>query len=263
VEKTSENLKEVKAEMLLHYLYPEMDNRWTVEYQGTFYRNYNCDLIAYDTESGLVEVARDSFVKLLPTGMLFPESSLKGRGLREKADRLKERRRLLLDLFQPIDNVAFKRQMSMEREVAALLDSRLHYVLSTYFHYDLKAEQNVYIRQMAGLLPMVRNIRGDYLTIRNLLSVMFGCEVTCTTGRHSDTDHTRCWMIKVTYELLIEGLDAEGYGLLTKDVEELRQFMKEWFVPFDTECFISVKWHKQGRNDTEHWLLDYNTELKT
>ena len=41
------------------------------------------------------------------------------------------------------------------------------------------------------------------------------------------------------------------------------EFRKEWFVPFDTECFISVKWHKQGRNDTEHWLLDYNTELKT
>lgn len=262
VEKISQNLSEVKAEMLLHYLYPEMDDKWMVEHQGTFYRNYNSDLIAYDTESGLVQVARDSFMKLLPAGMLFSESSLKGKGQKEKTDKLKKRQDLLRDTFQPLDNVSFKRRMGMEREVAALLDSKLQYVLTTYFHYDLKAEQNDYIKQMAGLLPMVRNIRGDYLTIRNILRVMFDCEVTCSTGRYSDTDQTRSWITEVTYELLIEGLDAEGYEQMTKDVEELRQFMKEWFFPFDTECFINVKWHNQGRNDTDHWLLDYNTELK-
>ena len=261
MKKTNRNLAGVHAEMLLHYLYPEMDNQWMVEHLGTFYRNYNSDLINYDTENGLVQVARDSFTKLLPAGMLFSDTSLKGEGLKGKIDQQNEQLRLLRDLFQPLDNVVFKRQMGMERQVSELLEDKLEYVLKTWFHYDLRAEKNEYIRQMAGLLPLVRSIKGNYLIIRNILAAMFGCEVTCTVGRYSDTDQTRSWLPMVRYELLIEGLDGRQYERMTNDVDELRQFITEWFFPFDTECRINIKWHGQGMNDSEHWLLDYNTEL--
>lgn len=251
----------VSAEMLLHYLYPEMDGKWKAEYLGTFYRNYNSDLIAYDAESGEVQVARDGFTKLLPSGMLIGQDALKGKGKRSKIDQQEARLQLLRELFQPIDNISFKRRMGMEREVADLLDGALDYVLTTFFHYDLQSEENEYVRQMATLLPLVRHIKGDFQTIGRLLAALFDCEVTFSIGRYSDTSHTLSWLSQVKYELLMEGLDPTGYELASRDVEALRCFLQEWFFPFDTECIISVKWHHQGMNDTKHWMLDYNTEL--
>ena len=261
MQKISQNLSEVNAEMLLHYLYPEMDDKWTVEHLGTFYRNYNSDLIAYDKENGEVQVARDSFTKLLPAGMLFSESSQKDKKV--NTSKQKDRQLLLRETFQPIDNVSFKHRMSVEREVSDLLDSKMQYVMTTYFHYDPKAEENEYIRQVADMLPLVRNIRGDYMTIRNILAAIFDCEVTCAIGRYSDTDQTRSWIPQVAYELQIEGLDTKSFEIMTNDVEQLRQFLQEWFIPFDVQCNITIKWHHQGMNDADHWLLDYNTELKT
>ena len=262
MKKINQNLSEANAEMLLHYLYPEMDDKWTVEHQGTFYRNFNRDLIAYDENTGEVQVARDSFTKLLPPGLLFSESSLKGKGQKNKINKLNDRQRMLREMFQPIDNVSFKRRMNIEREIASLLDTKQQYVLSTYFHYDIKAETNEYIKQMAGLLPMVRNIRGDFKLIRNILATLFKCEVTCTFGRYSDTDQTRSWIPQVAYELIIEELTPERYEQTAKDLEELRQFMQEWFFPFDVNCVMTIKWHHQSMNDCKHWMLDYNTELK-
>ena len=262
MQKISKNLSEVNAEMLLHYLYPEMDDKWMVEHLGTFYRNFNSDLIAYDEHSGEVQVARDGFTKLLPSGMLFSDSLRNGKGQKTNISKLKDRKSLLREMFQPIDNVSFKRRMSVEREVANLLNNKMQYLLATYFHYDMEAEENEYVREVSGMLPLVRHIRGDYMTIRNILAVLFECEVTCTIGRYSDTDHTRSWIPQVTYELQIEGLDTKSYEKTANDVEQLRQFMQEWFFPFDVQCVMTVKWHRQGMNDSNHWLLDYNTELK-
>lgn len=262
MKKINQNLSEARAEMLLHYLYPEMDDKWTVEHLGTFYRNFNRDLIVYDEETGEVQVARDSFTKLLPSGLLFSENSLKGKGQQSKINKLKDRQNMMHELFQPLDNVFFKRRMDIEREIASLLDTRQQYVLNTYFHYDIKEETNEYIRQMAGLLPMVRNIRGDFKLIRNILATLFKCEVTCTYGRYSDTDQTRSWIPEIAYELIIEELTPESYEQTAKDLEELRHFMQEWFIPFDVNCVMNIKWHNQSMNESKHWMLDYNTELK-
>ena len=86
--------------------------------------------------------------------------------------------------------------------------------------------------------------------------------MTYTLGRFSDTDHTRSWLKQVSYELIIEELTPESYEQTRKDLQELRLFMQEWFLPFDTECVMTIKWHNQSMNDTKYWLLDYNTELK-
>ncbi len=256
-----QNLSEVSAEMLLHYLYPDMDDKWTVEHQGTFFRNFNRDVLAYDEETGELQVARDSFIKLLPPGMLFSENSLEGKGQKKKIENQEERKRLLQDLFQPLDNLSFHRKMEIEREVSALLDSRQDYVLTTFFDYDLEAENNPYIKEMAKLLPLVRNIRGDYRLIRNMLASLFDCEVNCHISRYSDTDQTRSWIPEIRYELLIEGLTPETYDETAAQLEELRQFLQEWFFPFDAHCVMNIKWHHQSWNDSDHWLLDYNTEL--
>lgn len=262
MKKVEQNLKEVSSEMLLHYLHPEMDEEWKVENQGTFYRNFNSDLIAYDEEKGEVQLARDSFTKLLPPGMLFSDKSLKGRGQKNKINKLNDRQSMLRDMFQPFDNMSFLQRISVEREMAALLDDSLNYVLTTLFHYDITKEENPYIRQLAGLLPLVRNLRGDYHLMRAVLSSLFDCEVSYSLGRYSETDQTRTWIPKVSYELLIEGLTPESYEKMNNYVNEVCAFLKEWFFSFETELVLKIKWHNQSWNETRYWLLEYNTELK-
>ena len=48
------NLSEISAEMLVNYLYPDLSDRWIVQAEGIFYRNYNSDLLAYDDEAAVV-----------------------------------------------------------------------------------------------------------------------------------------------------------------------------------------------------------------
>ena len=39
------NLYQIRAEVLLNFLYPEVENGLLVQSKGTFYRNYNQDLL--------------------------------------------------------------------------------------------------------------------------------------------------------------------------------------------------------------------------
>ena len=64
------NIPEIRAEMLLNYLYPEESNHWIVQNEGLFFRNYNSDLLAIDEEKMVAQTARDSFIRLLPQGLL-------------------------------------------------------------------------------------------------------------------------------------------------------------------------------------------------
>ena len=41
-------IPEIRAEFLLNYLYPEVGDQWIVQNEGTFYRNYNSDLLSID-----------------------------------------------------------------------------------------------------------------------------------------------------------------------------------------------------------------------
>ena len=86
------NLSEISAEMLLNYLYPDLADRWIVQAEGTFYRNYNSDLLAYDDEAAVVQLSRDSFNQLLPQGLLY-RSVERGKVNSEK---LMARKRLLI-----------------------------------------------------------------------------------------------------------------------------------------------------------------------
>ena len=142
------------------------------------------------------------------------------------------------------------------------MDSKLEYVLKTYFHYDLAAETNEYVRELARLLPFVSQLRGDLLLVRNLLASLFNCHVECQRGRYSETDNTRRWFPLITYELLIEDMKAEEYRQMLMDMEPVKQFIGEWLIPFDVKCDIVVKWHHQPPLISQNLVLDYNSELK-
>ena len=82
------NIPEIRAEMLLNYLYPEESNHWIVQNEGLFFRNYNSDLLAIDEEKMVAQTARDSFIRLLPQGLLTQETDLKGEDSAEKYKKL-------------------------------------------------------------------------------------------------------------------------------------------------------------------------------
>lgn len=250
------NLSEISAEMLVNYLYPDLSDRWIVQAEGTFYRNYNSDLLAYDDEAAVVQLSRDSFCQLLPQGLLYRAAE---RG-KVNSEKIMARKRLLMDLFQPFDTFAFRCRLNLEREVSSLLETRLQEILSRYFGFDLTSEQNHYIRETAVLLPFVSHLRGDLYFVRDLLSSLFKCEVQLTIGRYSETDNTRSWLPMARYEMIMPDLSAEEYNRLMKDVRPLNEFVCEWFMPMEAKCFIDIRW--KDIDLPEEPVLNYNTHLK-
>jgi hypothetical protein len=109
--------------MLINYLYPEMEERWKVQNMGTFYRNYNRDVLTYDEENAEIQVARDGFQKLLPQGMLFTTRNKNHEDLKNSINEQNAKMRLLRDLFQPFDTFAFRRRLAVERQISQLLDT--------------------------------------------------------------------------------------------------------------------------------------------
>ena len=75
------NLYQVRAELLLNYLYPELEKEWMVQCKGTFFRNYSQDVLSLYEDEKKVSLARDGFLRLLPEGLLTKEEDLQGVGV--------------------------------------------------------------------------------------------------------------------------------------------------------------------------------------
>lgn len=254
-------LPEIRAELLLNYLYPEADSRWIAQNEGSFYRNYNSDLLAINDERMEAQTARDSFIKLLPQGVLTMDEDMKGEDVAEKFKQTELRLRLLRETFKPIDTFRFRDSLFIERQVDSLLQAKLPYILNTYFGVDLEQIENPYVCEAAMLLPYVSRRRGDFGFITNLLRALFKCEVLMTSGRYSDTDDTQQWLPMVRYELIISGLSPEEYRDKNKAVEPLREFISEWFMPFEVCCQIVIKEHNVPQQTNTRLILGYNTEI--
>ena len=255
------DIPEISAEVLLNYLYPEMGNKWVVQNKGTFYRNYSNDLLAIDLERTEALTARDSFVKLLPQGLVTDENDLKGEGAAEKFKKLQLRLRLLRETFKPIDSFKFRDSMMIEQQVDSLLQNKLPYILSTYFGVNLDEIENRYVREAAVLLPYISKRRGDLAFVKHLLEELLKCEVTMTKGRYSHTDSSRRWLPMVKYELLMPGLTPDEYRTKTAELQPLRDFICEWFMPIEVWCQIDIKEHQVEQQTNTRLTLGYNTEL--
>ena len=255
------DIPEIRAEVLLNYLYPEAGNQWTVQNEGTFYRNYNSDLLTIDAEEMKAETARDSFIKLLPQGLITLDTDLKGEDAAEKFKQLQIKLRLLRETFKPIDTFQFRDSVFIEKQVDNLLQNKISYVLNTYFGIDLDKIENRYVREAAILLPYVSKRRGDFGFVADLLKVLFKCEVKMTTGRYSHTDSTRQWLPMVRYEMLIPGLSQDEYLEKNAELKPLKDFIQEWFIPVEVWCQIDIKEHNVHQQTNTRIILGYNTEL--
>ena len=250
------SLSEVKAEFLLNTLYPEMKDRWEVYCDGTFYRNYNADVMSIFKELDEVHISRDSIVSLLPKGMLGGETLLLGQDVSGKWEHLHRRLEILKEVFRPFDSMFFRQSLSIEKEVSDMLENRLNIILNTLFDIDLTKETNPLIKTFSKLLPFVEMVRGDYATQSSILSAAVSFPVEVLKRSYSYEDSTCNFVPWLTYRIKTDGLDQESYEAFYAQVKPLEPFIKEWFVTFDTYLTIEID------GVAEHDLFDYNINLE-
>lgn len=256
-----ESSKEISAEMLLNYLYPEVDRKWKVKCKGTFYRNYNQDMVSYDEETGEVILTRDGMLRLMPDAVFADVDELRTKDKEGSHAMMVKRRKLLNAAFAPFDTINFTYNLRIERQVSSLLNQKLNYILLTYFAFDLENEKDPMVREAATLLPFISSKRGDLHFVATLLRSLYDCEVEMDLShRHSDTDSSREWMPMVRYNILLRGMDRETYLRKTEQLKPLTDFIEEWLIPFDVKCRIAFKDHIVATADKK-LILDYNTEI--
>ena len=256
------DIAEIRAELLLNYLYPEGAHNWIAQNEGLFFRNYNSDLLAVDEETMVAETARDSFIKLFPQGLLTQETDLRGEDKAEKFRQLELRLRYLRETFKPIDTFRFRESVYVERQVDSLLQGKLSHILKTYYDIDLEKVENPYVREAVCLLPYVNRRRGDFGFIANLLETLVKCKVNMTKSRYSHSDSTLTWLPMVRYELIIPDLTPEEYQEKDKEIEPLREFLREWMIPFEVWCQIVIKEFDVPQQTNTRLTLGYNTEVR-
>ena len=259
--KISSDLAEINAEMLLDYLYPEYNQQWIARNSGTFYRNYNSDVLDVDADNHLVELSRDNFLKLLPQRLFVPEDELKGNNTKERVEEIKKRVRLLEDTFLPFDTFWFRRKLAVERQVSELLDFKLEFILKEFFNFDLSRETNLYIRETAVLLPYVNRFKGDMNFVRQLLASVLNCQVILVKKFQATDDYVSCQFPSFVFQLLIPGLSAKTFRQKEYELQSFFQFVKEWFVPFDIHCEMKIKTDACFSRINGKFVLNYNTVL--
>lgn len=260
--KIDRNLYQIRAEVLLNYLFPEMVNNWMTQYKGTFYRNYNEDILSLNEEEGRVVLARDGFLRLLPEGLMTKDDDLKGEDSARKFKELEWRRELLNEAFSPFDTYIFQKKLAIEHTMSELLEQKLAYLLKEYYNFDISTETNELVKKAAVLLPFVSRWRGDFYFVANLLGALMHCHVEVAIDRYSHLDTTICWQPRVKYSVLIPGLTPEEYRERTEAMVPLVAFLKEWFIPFDVRCEVKIKEHHPTQGTHGRVTLDYNTEVK-
>ena len=232
-----------------------------VQSKGTFYRNYNQDILALYEKENKAILSRDGFLRLLPEGLLTRDDDLRGEDFSEKYEELEWRRELLNEAFSPFDTYVFRKKLEIERQTSELLEQKLSYLLKEYFNFDVEAEQSDLVKEAALILPFVSRWRGDLGLVGNILGALMHCEVEVLKGRYSPIDTTRLWLPQVTYKLLIEGLTPDTYQEKVKSLEPLAAFLREWLIPYDVKCVIEIKQHMVPQKTEGGLMLNYNTEL--
>ena len=251
---------DISAEFLLNYLFPDYKDQWQAECAGTFYRNYSADILSLEEDKRTVRLSRDGFLRLLPQGIIATENALKGKNFEQKYEQLKKKEELLKDLFKPVDTLNFRFRLHIEKETSQVSSKKLNLLLKYYFGYELEKEENPYIRKTAPLLLLVSHLRADFGFLHTLLKSLFGCPVEMTTSRYTWDEGNEYSQPAITFQLIVPDLTTEAYNQLKLDVDPFADFIREWFIPFDTHCTIAIKDHEHPFVLGDTLTLDYNTE---
>ncbi len=251
----------IKAEVLMNYLYPDFGGEWIVDNMGLFYRNYQEDLISVDVASRQLLLARSSYLKLLPGGVISNEQDGGGRDAEQRGA---QRRNIqqLTEIFKPIDSYRFRHQIKNESFLSQSYEQRVEYLLKHIYSYDLESQTSEYVRRMAPLLLLRERIKGDMGLIRDLLESLLEREVTMSMDSYQENDWAEVILSRVVYVVVVEGLSHDRYGITSEQLTPLFDFIREWFVPL--ELRVEFKIHDAQLDDRvkPNGLLGYNMRLK-
>ena len=255
------DMNQTSAQMLLGLLYPELSDKWIVRMKGGFYRNYNEDAMEVDPDGKTVVLSRGSMLDLLPSGIFSYEGEIRASDAKARDEEIHKRIDTVREAFVPLDSVIFHNSVRADIAAREAMESGTAFLLKTYFGFDIEAEENPYIRRVAPMLLNVKALRGDISFIRLMLSILTGCRVLCRKGWYSGVGTDRCRVPAVWFDIVREGLSAEEYAAEAGLIEELADFIREWFVPFDVHCEIALKDARSGNEAGERRLLNYNAHI--
>jgi len=252
-----QQIPEIKAEFLLNTLYPELKEKWVAYFDGTFYRNYNSDVLSIFKDIEEVHVSRDSIVGLLPAGMISNEYSLKGtsewRAIWEKQKKDIDK---LRDAFCPIDTFLFRENLKLEDSASKVIDQNTELVLKEIFDIDVESETNPLKKVFLLMLPFIERLRTDYGFISTLLSELISHRVEVIKRSYSDYDSVISSLPCVIFRVFVDDLNVDSYKALRTQLDELEEFLREWYIPFDTHFEIELV----GESTT--MMVNYNARMK-
>lgn len=255
-------LKEISAEMLLGYLYPDSENSWKADYKGTFYRNYNNDCLSYNPEAGTLELARDGFLKILPDGVISNQDSPKGKE-QEKSEEQKLKEILLAEAFSPFDSFAFRDSLKLEKNVSSMLTGKTELILKNFFDIDPDTITDPLVREAAMMLPMVYGRRGDPHFIKLMLEAILRCKVELDMShRFSESESDKAWMPKAVYTLRMPGLTPEQFREKYESLKPLEEFIRDRLMPFDVAFEMIIRDNNDNSVPDNGRCLDYNLQIR-
>lgn len=248
-----DNFQELRAELLLTTLYPEVQE-WEAKYGSFFSRNYTGDL--RNVEDNTVTLSRNGLYDILPEKLFFDDSELRfleSRDLGFKLSEVYEEEKNIMTYFRPFDSFLFNQSVRLQKIVNHIVDHKTEMLLKLLFDYDIDAETNPYVRMMAPLLIHVADIRADIDLIAKILSEILDCKVEY---RILSPDNLLFIVNKLQ-------LDSKGYASFMKELKPLFDFVQYWFMPMETECDYRVKDFEQRfiLSEERALVLDYNTQL--
>lgn len=250
--------------MQLGYMYPGNDNNWIVRSRGTFYRNYQSDVMSVDENYNIADLARDGFLHLLPQGIITSDYDLNTDDPYQKKaawNELQARKRRLDSAFLPIDTIRFRNRMLVEKNIAELVSEKQAILLKTVYGINVEDYPNPFIQHMIHILPNIKRYRGDLNSIRCFLENSTESEVELIRKRYSDTDSTRQWLVEAIYNIYIDNLSSVEYQEMTEKVEQIEDFLREWLVPIEVKLRVKIKMRTKTKTIGSSFIMDYNIQL--
>ena len=254
IDKDPEN-QELSAEMLLTTYFSDV-KEWNAVYGSFFARNYSGDLISCDHDTETVSLARNGLYDIMPEKLFFDSEELRfleKRDLAYKLSETYEEEKNIKIYFKPFDSYFFNQSLRLNKVVTHLVDHKTRLLLKVIFDYDIEAEENPYVKQIAPLLLHVTDLRANLDRIVNILTDVLECRVEYKAMR---PEYTQFVVHK-------RQLDGKSYAMFMKELKPLFAFVKDWFMPMEMELEFKVKDYEQPfvLSDERALVLDYNTQL--
>ena len=286
----------LNAEILAALLSEYAGNDYTIKHEGTFYRNYQEDVLGVNHKSKTISVSRDSLYHLLPQALFHRIDLFRGITGKDFQDKFKDKweeqkkeKEVAQGLFIPFDNAIF----ALKSDFQITLNKRLSQnSFLTDFIFDefekMEDIKNQYIQQLLLFLPYTESFRGNKSKLKLILHWILGDDIQfethCYTKSYNNDDSNEysctlegtssgdlfcnneyddsCFLFLVKMQQDIEKIDNEIF-MQEQELEEFRVFFHHYFMPIfeEFEIHLGDFRKKPIMDDISPVFLGYNTQI--